>query len=81
MAESDEFEFSLDLADCLKDNLPMLCPEIPQDLWWIYDRKGHTYFELNTFTMFWALLVFLRVFANDSNIDRKNFGTSTISMR
>ena len=30
MAESDEFEFSLDLEDCLKDNMPMLCLEIPQ---------------------------------------------------
>ena len=30
MAESDEFEFSLDLKDCLKDNMPLLCLEIPQ---------------------------------------------------
>ena len=70
MAKSNEFEFSLDLEDCLKDNMPMLCLEIPQTY------EG---FMIERDTL-WPLCVFLRVFANESNIDRKNFGTSTPSM-
>ena len=52
----DGCEFSLDLEDCLEENMPMLCLEIPENLCWIYDGKGQTYFELNTFAVFFCCL-------------------------
>ena len=49
MAESDECEFSLDLEDCLEENMPMLCLEIPQT-YAEFIIKGSN-FELNTFAV------------------------------